>query len=382
MSPSTAIQTALARSEQLSTRIAFFIAGFALAAWAPLVPYVKLRAGLDDGQLGILLLCLGLGSLVAMPISGALAGRLGCRDVLVASSAMIVVALPLLATLTHPVLLALALVLFGGGIGSVDCVINMQAVIVERASGKSMMSGFHGLWSVGGIVGSAGVSALLGLGASTLLAAVSVVICLLIALVIATPHFLTQPGDSHGAGWVIPRGSVLFIGGLCFILFMTEGSVLDWSAVFLTQVRGVDPAHAGLGFTAFSITMTAGRLFGDSIVRRVGGSKVMILGGLCAATGFAMATIVPFWPAALIGYALVGAGCANIVPVLFTAVGRQKSMPEAIAVPAVTTIGYAGILLGPALIGLISQATSLTAALLILAVLLLGVAASAKALKF
>jgi MFS family permease len=316
-----------------------------------------------------------------MPLSGALAGRFGCRDVLVASTAMIVVALPLLAVLKHPILLAAALVVFGAGVGSVDCVINIQAIIVERASGKSMMSGFHGLWSVGGIMGSAGLSALLAMGASTLSAAIAVVSCVLIAIVFATPYFLTQRGDSKGFGWAIPRGRVLFIGGLCFILFMTEGSVLDWSAVFLTQVRHVDPAHAGLGFTAFSVTMTAGRLLGDSVVRRVGGAKVIMLGGLCAAVGFAMATVIPFWPAALIGFALVGVGCANIVPVLFTAVGRQKLMPEAVAVPLVTMVGYSGILLGPALIGLISSAASLTNAFLFLAVLLLGVAASGNTLK-
>jgi MFS family permease len=174
---------------------------------------------------------------------------------------------------------------------------------------------------------------------------------------------------------------VLFIGLLCFILFLTEGSVLDWSAVFLTNERGMDPAYGGMGYAAFSVTMTMGRLAGDAIVKRLGGVRVIIGGGLCAAAGLALATLVPSWPVALVGYALVGAGCSNIVPVLFTATGRQTAMPEHMAIPAVTTLGYAGILAGPAAIGLIAHATSLPLAFLVVVALLLGVAASGRLLK-
>jgi len=159
----THFQATPGRLEQMSTRIAFFIAGFGIAAWAPLVPYAKARAGLDEGTLGLLLLCLGVGSILAMPIAGALAGRFGCRKVMAGGTLLICLALPLLATLTSIPLLMAALFMFGAGLGGVDSTVNLQAVIVERASGKTMMSGFHGLFSLGGIVGAAGVSALLGL---------------------------------------------------------------------------------------------------------------------------------------------------------------------------------------------------------------------------
>lgn len=132
------------RLEQMSTRIAFFIAGFGIAAWAPLVPYAKARAGLDEGTLGLLLLCLGVGSILAMPMAGILATRFGCRRVLSGGTLLICAALPLLATVsTIPALIA-ALFMFGAGLGTVDSTVNLQAVIVERASGKTMMSGFHG----------------------------------------------------------------------------------------------------------------------------------------------------------------------------------------------------------------------------------------------
>jgi MFS family permease len=173
----------------------------------------------------------------------------------------------------------------------------------------------------------------------------------------------------------------LFIGVLCFIMFMTEGAVLDWSAVFLTSARGMETSYAGLGYAAFALTMTIGRLLGDRIVQRFGGTNIIIFGGLCAAAGFALATLVLAWQVALLGYALVGVGCSNIVPVLFTSVGRQTIMPESVAVPAITTLGYAGILVGPAAIGFAGHVASLSAAFLIVAFLLLGVAASGRVLR-
>jgi predicted MFS family arabinose efflux permease len=369
------------RKEQFSTRIAFLGAGIGMAAWAPLVPFAKARAGLDDGLLGLLLLCLGAGSILAMPLSGALASRFGCRRVLLVAFTVALLAMPVLASASSLPVLALALFVFGAGIGSVDCVMNIQAVIVERDSGRSMMSGFHGLFSLGGILGAGGVSLLLALGGTPLLAVLVAVAIILGILACAAPHFLAYGSRGDGPAFAVPHGVVLFIGLLCFILFLTEGSVLDWSAVFLTQERGLDAAYGGLGYAVFSVTMTAGRLAGDAIVHRLGGTRIIIGGGLCAAGGLALATLAPGWPMALLGYALVGAGCSNIVPVLFSATGRQDAMPEHIAIPAITTLGYAGILAGPAAIGFLAHATSLPAAFLVVVLLLLGVAASGRVLK-
>lgn len=369
------------RLEQRSTRLAFFIAGVGVAAWAPLVPYAKARAGLDDGTLGLLLLCLGVGSIIAMPVAGALAARFGCRRVLTVGTLLIALSLPLLATVSGMAALVATLFVFGAGLGAVDSTANLQAVIVERASGKTMMSGFHGLFSLGGILGAAGVAALLGLGLSPLGATLAVVVLILAALIKAAPHLLTQRMQSPGPAFAVPHGVVLFIGVLCFIVFLAEGAMLDWSAVYLTAERGLDTAYAGLGYAAFALTMTVGRLTGDAIVRRVGAKRVIVWGGLTAAAGLALATLVPAWEAALIGYALVGAGCSNIVPVLYTAVGKQTLMPESIAIPAITTLGYAGILAGPALIGFIAHGSSLNLAFMLVALLLLGVTASARVLR-
>ncbi|MBF4558220.1 MFS transporter [Pseudomonas sp. p50] len=369
------------RLEQMSTRVAFFIAGFGIAAWAPLVPYAKARAGLDEGTLGLLLLCLGVGSILAMPLAGVLASRFGCRRVTIGGTLLICAALPLLATVSSIPGLIAVLFMFGAGLGTVDSTVNLQAVIVERASGKTMMSGFHGMFSLGGIVGAAGVSALLGFGFSPLTAMLVVAVLLLVALCKAAPHMLSYGSERSGPAFAIPHGIVLFIGGMCFIVFLAEGAALDWSAVFLVQERGIDTAYAGLGYAAFALTMTVGRLTGDRIVRRLGATRVMVLGGLTAAAGLFLATFAPNWEFALVGYVLLGAGCSNIVPVLFTAVGKQTVMPESVAIPAITTLGYAGILAGPAVIGFIAHASSLSFAFGLMAVLLVAVAIGGKVLK-
>jgi predicted MFS family arabinose efflux permease len=369
------------RPEQIATRLAFFVAGFGMAVWAPLVPFTKARAGLDDAMLGLLLLCLGAGSILAMPLSGALAARFGCRRVLLVSTILICVTPPILALAADLPLLMVALFVFGASVGSVDCVVNIQAIIVERASGRSMMSGFHGLFSVGGIVGAGGVTLLLMAGGTPLIATLVAAAIILGTMIRARPGLLPYGGHGDGPSFAIPHGVVLFIGILCFIVFLTEGAMLDWSAVFLTSLRDVDGAHAGMGYAAFAATMTAGRLTGDRFVRRFGPIRIVVAGGLLAASGLVLASLISGSIAALAGFALVGAGCSNIVPVLFTAVGRQETMPEHVAVPAITTLGYAGILTGPALIGFVAHASSLQFALLLIASLLVGVAASARWLR-
>jgi len=368
-------------AEQRATRIVFFVTGIGNSAWAALVPFAKARADISDGALGLLLLCLGIGSIVTMPISGAFAAKFGCRRVMIVAALVVAATLPFLATLAALPLLVVTLMIFGAGIGAIDVAMNIQAIIVERASGRSMMSGFHGLFSLGGIAGAGGMAALLSSGASPLVATLCVSFGILVALAAAASHLLPYGAKSDGPAFAVPHGIVLFIGMLCFVLFLAEGAVLDWSAVFLTSIRHMATSYAGLGYAAFATTMTVGRLAGDRIVDRLGQNRVVLIGGLCAALGFVVATAVPSWQMALLGYALVGVGCANIVPVLFSAVGRQSVMPENVAVPAITTLGYAGILAGPAGIGFVAHLTSLPTAFLILAVMLLAVSLSSRILS-
>ncbi|WP_243429787.1 MFS transporter [Acetobacter sacchari] len=358
-----------------STRLAFLIAGFAGAAWAPIIPYVKFRCGLNDAHLGLLLLCLGIGSIISMPVAGSVVGRYGCRRIIAGATLAICCALPALASSGSIPVLAIALVVFGAGVGCIDCVVNVQAVIVERASKRTMMSGFHGLFSVGGLLGAIGVSGMLSFGLSATNASLCVVSLLLLSGILALPGLLTgHTNAEEEASFALPHGVVLTIGVMCFVVFLTEGAAIDWSAVFLATERQVDVRYTGLGYVAFACTMTAGRLLGDRLVRRASGRLLIIGGSLFAAAGMLLVATVPAWQTTLLGYAFVGAGCANVVPVLYSAVGRQNYMPKHLAVSAITTLGYSGILTGPAALGFIAHATSLSLSLGIVGGLLAVVA--------
>lgn len=372
---------AVGRPQRVSTRVAFFIAGFVMASWAPLVPLAKARVGLDEGTLGLLLLGLGGGSILAMPFAGYLTAHKGCRGIMVISSLLLCLLLPVLATAPSMLSLAIALALFGASMGMLDCAMNIQAVLVEKATDAAVMSGFHGMYSLGGIAGAAGMTALLSLGMAPLSASLVVVALVIAGLAWAGKDFLRLGSERDGPLFAVPRGIVLFLGALCFIVFLTEGAMLDWSAVFLVLARDIDPAMAGLGYAAFAATMTVGRLTGDALVNRLGGMRIVLFGGGCAAVGLALALLLPGWPAALVGFALVGAGCSNIVPVLFSAVGRQQRMPQASAIPAMVSLGYAGILLGPATIGFLAHWSNLSWALGSLVLLLLFVSVSGRYLR-
>ncbi|MEA4837797.1 MAG: MFS transporter [Rhodospirillaceae bacterium] len=354
--------------------------GLAFAAWGPLVPFAKERAGLDDAQLGLVLLGLGAGALLSMPLAGALTARLGCRTVLMAATLLICAVLPALSWIETPALLAAALFIFGIGIGAMDCAINVQAVMVERDSDRAMMSGFHAFYSIGGLTGAAAMAALLSLGLSPLTASATATAVVFGLLLSVSAHWRTDRIAHSTPAFARPRGVVAFIGLLCFITFLCEGAILDWSAVFLTGTRGMDAAQAGWGFALFSLAMTVMRLFGDRQVRRLGRYRTIALGSLVASAGFLIMTLIDHPAVSLFGCALIGGGCANIIPALFSLAGQQKVMPATLAIPAVTTLGYAGILAGPALIGFIADISSLATAFAGIAAAMIAVAAAARPL--
>jgi len=372
----------LARAAR-ATRLTFLLSGIGMSAWAPMVPYAKARLGLDEATLGLVLLAFGGGSMVAMPVVGLLTHRFGSRRVIGVGGLMLCLALPLLALAPGAWWLALALLYFGVALGAVDVAMNAHAVEVEHRAQRPLMSGFHGLFSVGGLVGAAGMSALLALGLS--LAAGALVVALVLALVVASqwPHLIdhVEANDEHAPPLRWPGMIVLALGLLCFISFLAEGSMLDWSAVFLRDVRGVSPAMAGLGYAGFSVAMAAGRLSGDRVVARLGPVVTVRVGAAVAAAGFVLAATVPWPAAALAGFVLVGLGAANIVPVMFGAAGRLPGVSPGIALATVTMLGYAGLLSGPALIGFLAHASSLATALMVVAGLLVIACASARLVR-
>lgn len=361
------------------TRTIFLINGLGMSAWAPLVPFARDRLQLSGASLGALLLCLGIGSLAAMPVTGTLVARFGCRRVMCFSTLLVLMMMPLLATADSHLVMAAALMLFGAGLGMLDVAMNYQAVQVEQAADKPMMSGFHGFFSLVGILGAGTVSLLLSQSFSPLAATLVVMAVMLLLLLWRLPVLMNERLHQPDQPWlVIPRGWVAFLGLLCFILFLAEGAVLDWGALLLLQNPEMSPAWAGLGYAVFSVAMTLGRFSGDKIIQRFGRYPVMLTGALTAAAGMSLAVWLPWPEIALLAFLLVGFGLSNTVPMLFNAAGNQQDMPANLAISAMTTLGYAGILSGPALIGFISQWISLSGAFLAIALLLLAVAASAR----
>jgi predicted MFS family arabinose efflux permease len=199
-------------------------------------------------------------------------------------------------------------------------------------------------------------------------------------LLISARGLLPKAAKSGGRTvlFVRPSGLVLGVGCLCFVAFLTEGAILDWSGVFLVGARGVNSAGAGLGYAVFSVAMASGRLVGDRIVRALGRRGVLAGGALCAAAGLMLVVTVAQPWVSLVGFAMVGFGAANIVPILYSVLGRQHAMPANLAISTAATLGYAGILAGPALIGWIASQSSLNAGFGFVAALLLLVALSAR----
>ncbi|HWX59206.1 MFS transporter [Bradyrhizobium sp.] len=364
---------------RLATRLAFLVAGFGMACWAPLVPFAKARLVVDDGTLGLLLLCLGIGSVAAMLVTGSLSARYGGKPFIIAGGLGLAVLLPPLAVANSPLTLALALLAFGAALGSIDVAMNIHAVEVERAASRPLMSGFHALFSIGGFAGSAVMTALLSLNFGTLASTLVASALILIAMFLAWPRLLRSARAEGGPLFVRPHGIVVLLALLAAITFLVEGAVLDWGALLVIGAGLVPAAQGGLGYMLFSIAMTTGRLCGDAVVARVGDRATLVWGSLLTVTGFAVLLLAPAAVVAMAGFLLIGFGASNLVPILFRRAGAQTVMPVGLAVAAITTTGYAGVLAGPAAVGFVAKLAGLATAFWMLAALMLLVTLSARA---
>ena len=369
----------LLSTQRLATRLSFFSLGFATAAWAPLIPFAQQRLNLNHADFGLLLLCMGIGSMIAMPATGALVKRWGCRPLIAVALMLLMMLLPSLTMWNSIVTMAVALFIFGSAAGCLGVAINLQAVVVEKHSLRALMSSFHGMCSLGGLTGAMLVTALLAVGLSPLMSTLSVVMILLVIGGVAIPSCLTsfeQDEKPHEDTTAAPKknyrpnGIIILIGMMCFIAFLSEGAAMDWGGIYLTSKYQLNPAFAGLAYTFFALSMTTGRFAGHILLKQLGEKSIVTYSAIIAAIGMAVIVTAPVWQVVILGYALLGLGCSNIVPVMFSRVGRQNVMPKAAALSLVSTIAYTGSLTGPALIGLIGEWTSLGAVLSGVAILL------------
>ena len=356
------------RSAANATRIAFIANGLAFASWAPIIPFAKANTGVDEAALGLLLLCLGIGSVISMPITGWLCARHGTRPMILISALIMACALPFLAYLVEYWALAITLLIFGAAIGTLDVAMNIHAAEVEKRSERALMSGFHGMFSVGAICGAGFVTLMISYGVAPLIATLCVTGSVIIAILWVQSHYLITKSDAPEP-FRPPSGIVKWLALLAGIAFLIEGAIMDWGALLMIERAVFSMEQAALGYIAFSITMVIGRLSGDYIVPRIGRRAILLGGGTLVVLGLIAITTLPSPALNLIGFAVIGLGAANLVPVVFSAAGQQSDMDPNMAVASVTFVGYAGILLGPAIIGFGAQYTSLPLAMASLALL-------------
>lgn len=378
-----------ARRARVATTLVFLLNGALLGVWATEVAPLRERLALSAAVLGSVLLCGAAGALLAMPLSARLIARFGTGQVIQAGAAATCLALAGAVAAQTPWALCLCLLGFGAGFGTVDVAMNAEAVRIEQRAGRPVLSSVHGMWSLGSFCGSAGGAALLGVVSPAAQVALMAGGCGA-ALLGAGAMLRRPPGeaaeathevgagvsrDGGGSAQGVPerggarlwaRPGLLLTGAMMSLSFAVEGAVLDWGAVYLREVRHLPVASAAAGFSAFSITMMVLRFGGDRVRARLGDGWVLSA-ALGATAGFALLLwAAPLW-LSLVGFALAGAGVANVVPVLFGLAGNQGGAAPgggtAAAVGVASILGYAGVLGGPPMFGLIAQVSSVGTAL-------------------
>ncbi len=346
-----------------AARLSFIFVGMGMAVWGALIPFLKVNLNVNEAVLGLLLLCVGLGGLLAMPFAGGIAAKFGCKRTL-----QVVIPLEFAAmvgiTFVENILLAvLACLLKGISVGIADVVINIQAVFIERGCARKLLSNMHAMFSVGNIVGALGIVGLLSLGMTpTLAVSLLAIITCLTTWLYCRRYYLSygsEDDSDSGHGLTLPKGVVIVIGLLCFLLYMNEGVLLDWAALFLVEEHNTPMTQATLAFAIFSTATVMGRLVGDRIVQEFGSKKILIVGALVSAVGHGIVLTAHNTWIAFAGFALVGLGAANLIPQLFSFSAKQDAMPMHLAIAAITMLGFLGILVGPAMMGFVAEAYTL-----------------------
>jgi len=358
--------------------VVFATNGIIFGNWAVRIPAVKAELGLSNASLGLALLVPAVGALISMPLTGALSAHVGSRAATAATGLIFLLVPGLLGLAPSLPWLVPALFLFGLGFGGLDVAMNAQAVEVERAMGRPVMSSFHAAFSAGALIGSltGALAATAGISVAVHLATTGLVLLAICLPLI--PWMLREPpaAEDRGPLFALPTGRLVPLAAIALVVLLAEGAVADWSAVHLRQTLGAAPGTAGLAFTGFSLTMVLGRLAGDRVVAARGRAWTVRWSAVIGATGGLLAALVPSIGAVVVGFAALGVGLACVVPLVFIAAAGDDPEPGP-ALAAVSTPGYVGFLIGPPAIGALAEVVGLGPALLLLPVLLAGVAALA-----
>ncbi|MEF2551533.1 MFS transporter [Aurantimonas sp. A2-1-M11] len=377
---------------RIAVALAFFVNGLVLGSWTPQVPLLAARLGIGEATLGLFILALGLGAISAMPVIGGVLASSGSRRPVLITQALLAIALPLVVVVApSAVFVAIAIFFFGATMGGMDVAMNANAVAVERRLGRAIMSSCHGFWSVGGFVG-AGIGGTLieAIGALPHALAIGAVTLALIWPVYRTMFDDRQvsagAGEESGdGGWTAIKAAArrnrpallkgLAIGILALFAMVPEGAAIDWSAIYLRQDLGAAIASSGFAFAAFSASMAVFRFAGDGIRDRLGAVRTVRLSLIVGIAGLWAVGLAPSLGWAIAGFALLGVGLSNIVPVAFSAAGNIAGLRPGVGLAMATSLGYSGILIAPSAIGFIAEHVGFTAVFLGMSGLLLVILA-------
>lgn len=361
------------RGYRIAAGVFFFIAGLCFASWASRIPDIKLALRLSDAALGGVLFSLPLGLMASLPLSGWSVARWGSKRMVVIAAIgypLTLVALGLVSQVWELVAVLFVFGLFGN---LFNISVNTQAVGVESLYKRSIMASFHGIWSLAGFTGAAIGTALIYLNVSPvvhfiLISASSVFVLLLVQ----GTALAKDPGKSDQPIFARPDAAIMKLGLIAFGCMVCEGTMFDWSGVYFQKVVEVPPSLVTVGYAAFMGTMAAGRFIGDRLNTRFGIRRILQASGIVIAIGLSIAILFPLIVPATIGFILVGFGVSSVVPLVYAAAGRSKTMSPGVAIAAVSTIGFLGFLLGPPLIGFIAEFSSLRWSFALIALLGFG----------
>ena len=357
------------RAARRATAVAFAVHGTVVGSFAARVPWIAQHVGVDVGRLGIALLMPGIGALAAMPFSGRLAHRFSFRPLVGGTLAVFSAVLVLPSLPTSLAVLCATLLLLGATAGIADMAMNAEGSLVERTLGRSVMSSFHGFWSVGVLIGSA-VSAIASYGGiDARLQFVVTVPVLVVVAAVAARYLLDDPTETETEpppAFALPTRPVVLIGlvGLCAVFGEQVGT--DWSAVYIRRELGGSASVAALAVSAFAVMMASARLVGDRVIRRLGPVRTVRFSGVCATAGAIAVVVAPGLSAGLVGFALLGTGVALVVPLVFAAAGRVGPHP-ARSIAGVAGIAYGSGLVAPGVIGGVAAVSSLEASFCLVA---------------
>jgi MFS family permease len=357
---------------RLAVALIFFVAGAVFATWIAQIPQVREKLSLSEGQIGLALLGISVGVIIGLTMAGNLIERFSSRRVTVIAGVLFCLSLILIAQAGDLLTLTLTLAINGFFNSITDVAMNTQAAEVERRWKKSIMSSFHAAFSVGGFAGALIASRFIEAQISLETHFTTMAGVFMLLVLIGMLPLIEIPGETDrkgGAAFRLPPRALWGLGAIAFACTIGEGSMGDWSALYLRDIVQTNETMATYGFAAYSIMMTLGRFSGDWIVAHIAPEKLVRGGGLLATVGMGIALLMPGFETALLGFALVGLGLATIIPLVFSAAGNLPDVPSGTGIAAVATIGYGGFLAGPPVIGILADFTSLRFALLVVAIL-------------